>query len=148
MIQPHGSPIVMTVTRLLQPWLWLFAGYVLLHGHDSPGGGFQAGVALAGSVILDTIVFGDRGARYQTIRRLAPELAALGVSLYAGIGFLGLAGGNFLDYSRLPIPSSEPFRRWLGILGVETGVCLGVMASLVLIFDRLTSASLSRSPHD
>lgn len=139
MIGSHDSPIVAAMTRLLAPFLILFAFYVLLHGHESPGGGFQAGVILAAVLILEGIVHGNHSALYQSARQRVVRTAALGVLLYAGIGLACLAGGNFLDYGRLPLGTLEmPVRRWLGILGIEIGVCLGVMASLVLIFDRLT----------
>lgn len=138
MIQPHQSAVVATTTRLLQPWLWLFALYVLLHGHDSPGGGFQAGVILAAAVILEALAYGDHSPRYRVVRQRAVPLAALGVLLYAATGMAGLLGGNFLDYSRLPLQAdAAALRRWTGILLVELGVCLGVMGSLVVIFDRL-----------
>ncbi|MDH3604214.1 MAG: MnhB domain-containing protein, partial [Candidatus Tectomicrobia bacterium] len=32
-----------TACRLITPFLLLFAVYVVVHGHDSPGGGFQGG---------------------------------------------------------------------------------------------------------
>jgi multicomponent Na+:H+ antiporter subunit B len=36
----------------------LFAFYVLLHGHYSPGGGFQAGILLGASMILPRLALG------------------------------------------------------------------------------------------
>ena len=48
-------------------------------------------------------------------------------------------GGNFLDYSYLPIPGvSEPDRRYYGILFIEIGLALGVIGVLLSIFDSLT----------
>ena len=54
-----GSPVLDAAARLLVPFMWLFAAYVLIHGHDSPGGGFQAGVILAASLILLRLVRGQ-----------------------------------------------------------------------------------------
>ena len=44
---PFGSPLLDVACRLLMPLIMLFALYVLVHGHDSPGGGFQAGAMMA-----------------------------------------------------------------------------------------------------
>ena len=54
-----GSPVLDASARLLAPFMWLFAAYVLVHGHDSPGGGFQAGVILAASIIMLRLVRGE-----------------------------------------------------------------------------------------
>ena len=35
--------IIKTTSRLLIPFIQLFALYVIAHGHHSPGGGFQGG---------------------------------------------------------------------------------------------------------
>ena len=54
-----GSPVGDVACRLLVPFMWLFAGYVLVHGHESPGGGLKAGVILAASFILNRLVHGS-----------------------------------------------------------------------------------------
>ena len=45
-------------TRLILPFMLLFALYVQFHGDYGPGGGFQAGVIAAGMVILLTVTCG------------------------------------------------------------------------------------------
>lgn len=138
MIVKHPSPIVALTTRILSPFLQLFALYVLLHGHESPGGGFQAGTILAACIILEAITFGEQSKRYQKIQRLLFPIASVGILIYAGVGLFGLFSNGFLDYSALPIESmNASSRRWLGILLVEIGITLVVMSSLVAIFDRL-----------
>ena len=47
-----GSPVIDAASRLLVPFMWLFAAYVLVHGHDSPGGGFQGGVSASLAVFV------------------------------------------------------------------------------------------------
>ena len=44
--------IVTNTVRLIVPVIQIFALYVLAHGHVSPGGGFQGGVAMGASFIL------------------------------------------------------------------------------------------------
>ena len=49
-------------TKLVLPFILLFALYVQFHGDYGPGGGFQAGVITAGMVILLAITFGLKAA--------------------------------------------------------------------------------------
>ena len=44
--------IVETVSRVMIPFIQLFALYVIIHGASGPGGGFQGGVIFAASIIL------------------------------------------------------------------------------------------------
>jgi len=132
-----GSPVLDAATRLLVPFMWLFAAYVLIHGHDSPGGGFQAGVILAASLILLRLVRGQ-DSRPGLTSRDAVTCACAGPLLYGGIGVASLlSGGNFLDYGVLPLPMDPVQVRVIGTLGIETGVMVGVTGVLVLIFDVL-----------
>lgn len=50
-----GSLILTTVTRLVFLVVLLFSLYLLLRGHNSPGGGFIAGVMTALGILLQSI---------------------------------------------------------------------------------------------
>lgn len=138
MKRPFGSGILDAASRLLIPYILLFALYVLFHGHHSPGGGFQGGTMLAAAVILLRLTRG-REPGWGPSRRQCAYLALLGVGIYASMGLAALlCGANFLDYGALPLPVSRPQARSLGILGIEIGVTVGVMGTMILIFDLLT----------
>ena len=125
--------------RLLVPFVLLFAVYVVAHGHDSPGGGFQGGTILAAAIILIRLVHGQ-DATWGLTRVGALRLACGGVGLFAGIGFLCLPfAGNYLDYGALPLPLETVTVRFVGTLGIEAGVAMAVTGVLVLIFDALTA---------
>ena len=47
--------IIRSTSRLIIPFIQIFALYVVAHGHHSPGGGFQGGVVLGAAVILFAI---------------------------------------------------------------------------------------------
>ncbi len=127
--EPAGV-VVRTVCRRLTPFVQLFGLYVIMHGHSSPGGGFQGGVILAASAILLVLAEGTDWIRRVSLPALT-VLTSTGVLLYAGVGGLCLAlGANFLDYSVLPF--AEP--RSVGMLLIEIGVGITVMAALVSIF--------------
>lgn len=135
----YDSPIVDMVCRAMVPFIQLFALYVLAFGHYSPGGGFQAGAILAGSILLSRLCLGKQRSYRQFPPAVAPILAAVGLLIYSGIGLIALlSGGPFLDYGSLPLPGFDtPMLRYLGILGIEIGVALGVFGIMVTIFDSL-----------
>jgi multicomponent Na+:H+ antiporter subunit B len=120
-------------TKLLIPFILLFALYVQFHGELGPGGGFQAGVITAGTLILYAIVFGVDAAKRIAPQRLVELMVPLGVLIYAGTGFAGLIfGKNFLDYSVLA--HDPPHGRELGIFLVEAGVLITVSGTMTAIF--------------
>jgi multicomponent Na+:H+ antiporter subunit B len=138
-IQGHDSVVVRTMTRLLVPWIRIFALYVLFHGHYSPGGGFQGGVIMASSYILIGLALGR-----PELEHTIPELSALrwavgGALLFLLTGIAGLAGGGALfDYGATPLPAVAPITlRYFGILVIEAGVFVAVTAALTLVFIRI-----------
>ncbi len=145
MISPYDSLVVRIACRVLIPYMQLFGFYVLFHGHESPGGGFQAVAILAASTILRRFTQG--GAEVTRFLRggAAVRLGGIGVLVYALVGLVPLAwGAPFLDYSALPIPGVAAAElRHLGILGVEIGVAAGVCGVMVSIFDDLAPAEVS-----
>lgn len=134
MITEQQSILVKTLCRFLVPFIQLFGLYVIVHGHSSPGGGFQGGVILAASFILLSIASGVDAMRKRFPPTAVVVLISAGVLLYGGIGLVTvLLGANFLDYGALP--GADP--RSLGMLGIEIGVGITVMAAMVSIFHEL-----------
>ena len=145
-------PIIRVVTKLLIPYILLFALYVQFHGDFGPGGGFQAGVIFASALILYGLVFGLPAAHYVAPPKVIEKLIALGLLLYASTGVAtmllarekedGTIEGNFLDYDTLEhhfltevngmhfLPSGQH----LGIFLVELGVGITVTAVMIMIF--------------
>jgi multicomponent Na+:H+ antiporter subunit B len=135
----HHSPIVLLGASLLSPYIMVFGWYVIFHGHYSPGGGFQGGALLAASILLIRVSGGRIISRMQLQEYLNTPLAIIGVFIYFLTGITAmLAGGYFLDYGQLPIPGMEPYwLRYTGILIIEVGIGLTVMAILVMIYDNM-----------
>ena len=133
------SPIVLLLSKVVSPYIMLFGMYVIFHGHYSPGGGFQGGAMMAASILLIRIAYNEQVHQLQFKRALGLPLAALGVLIYIGVGLTPLLlGGRFLDYGLLPLYGIEASHiRSFGILGIEIGVGLAVMAVLVAIYDNL-----------
>jgi multicomponent Na+:H+ antiporter subunit B len=139
----YPDTIIRFVARQLVPFIQLFALYVVAHGHHSPGGGFQGGVILGASFILLAISYD-----FKTVLGIMNEkwnvlLGNLGVLIYAGIGFLCVGlGANFLDYSILSkvLPATDRvMARSHGMLGIEIGVAIAVMAIVISIYLNVVS---------
>jgi multicomponent Na+:H+ antiporter subunit B len=138
---PHDL-IITTICRLLIPFIQLFGLYVIAHGHHSPGGGFQGGVILGASIILLAISHDLRTAIQRLREKLDALLSATGVLIYAGTGALCLLLGlNFLDYGALAsVLFVDPVTaRSHGILIVEIGVGIAVMATMIWIYSNVSS---------
>ncbi len=125
--------ILRVVSKLLIPFILVFALYVQWHGDFGPGGGFQAGVIFAAGFILYALIFDVDTSRMVVPSGATRLFLALGVMLYAGVGIAGLLlGGNFLNYSVL---ANEPTQgQHLGILLIEFGVGMTVAAAMITIF--------------
>ncbi len=138
------DPILETTCRILFPPIHLFGLYVLIHGHYSPGGGFQAGVILGASFILLAIGFDLKAALARLSENLYEKMMSLGVIAYVGLGVLCLIhGGNFLDYHALGHTLGHIFSpaelRSHGILVVEAVVTLTVGTVIFAIYTNLVS---------
>ncbi|MGA7489390.1 MAG: Na(+)/H(+) antiporter subunit B [Xanthobacteraceae bacterium] len=120
-------------TKLVLPFILLFALYVQFHGDFGPGGGFQAGVIAAGMVVLLAITFGLEAAHRIAPPRLVERMVPLGALIYAGTGVAGLLmGENYLDYS---VFSHDPAHgHELGIFLVEVGVLITVSGTMTALF--------------
>ena len=137
------SQIVTTISRMLVPFIQLYALYVVAHGHHSPGGGFQGGVILGASFILLGLSYDLDAINSRLSETWDILFANLGIFIYAGIGAICVVlGADFLDYSILGtvIPGfDEVTARSHGIFGVEIGVAFTVMAIMVAIYVNISS---------
>lgn len=77
-----NSVLLMTTARLLISILMLFAVFLLVRGHNAPGGGFIAGLVVASAVALYAIAFDVRSAR--SLIRVHPRLL-LAIGLFTAV---------------------------------------------------------------
>ena len=125
--------ILRIVSKMLIPFILLFALYVQFHGDFGPGGGFQAGVIFAAAIILYAMLFGLSTARRVINQPLVLLLSGIGVLIYGTVGLIALLNGkNFLDYS---VFFDDPVAgQHFGILVIEFGVGCTVASVMVIIF--------------
>jgi multicomponent Na+:H+ antiporter subunit B len=88
-----SSVILRTASRVLLPILLLYSVFLLVAGHNGPGGGFAGGLVAASAFALHALVYDPRSAS----RALGADPRTLiGVGLLAalGSGLLGLLLGR------------------------------------------------------
>jgi len=94
----RASLVVRTGSRILFPLILLFGAYIFVHGHLTPGGGFQGGAVIASAFLLQYLAY-----RHYSIDRLQFSMVeSISGSAFVVVGLLGLAMGgyflsNFLD---------------------------------------------------
>ncbi|MCD6413782.1 MAG: cation:proton antiporter [Elusimicrobia bacterium] len=93
-----ASPILSTACKFLFPLILLFGAYIFIHGHLTPGGGFQGGAIAASALLL--IFLGCPGRK--TDGRKTRLMESLGGIIFVLAGLLGLAYGGFFLFNFLP----------------------------------------------
>jgi multicomponent Na+:H+ antiporter subunit B len=125
--------VLRVATKFILPLMLVFALYVQFHGDYGPGGGFQAGVIAAATIIVYGLIYGLPAALRIAPPGLVETMIPLGVLIYATVGVVGmLTGGNFLYYSGLAHDQVHG-QEW-GVFLVEAGVFVTVFSTMLAIF--------------
>ena len=130
--QVNGSLILRTATRALLPGIALLSVFLLLRGHNEPGGGFIGGLLAASGVALCQLAFGVEAAR--RLLRVDPR-GVIGFGLLLALigGLAPLAVGR-PPLTGLWLAGSVPGIGKLGTpLVFDVGVWLVVLGTVVLI---------------
>lgn len=106
------SKIVRTITNILYVFIIGFGFYVIIHGHLTPGGGFQGGAVVASVFALLAVAYG----RKKIVSMLNKEHLSVaeisGLLAFICLAFLGLGTVfffNFLAVGRsIPVFSNTP----------------------------------------
>jgi multicomponent Na+:H+ antiporter subunit B len=126
--------IFQTATRGLTPLLVAFSIFMLLRGHNEPGGGFIGGLLAVSGFALYAVAF-DAAAAQRLLWVPARTLTGVGLLLALGSGMIAwLTGGVFLEGQWLPF--DLPAELKLGsVLLFDIGVYCVVLgaASLILL---------------
>jgi multicomponent Na+:H+ antiporter subunit B len=112
----------------------LFGFYVVLHGHLTPGGGFQGG-AILGTASLLVYLAVNYSANCKTAPKTLLEIAeSVGAGAYILIGLGGIiTGGAFLQ-NFLPLGQRGALFSGGSIMAVNCAVGLEVAAGFALLF--------------
>lgn len=89
-----SSKVVTAGSKLLFPAIILLGIYVFIHGHLSPGGGFQGGVIIATGFLLMLLAYESYSVNHMVLS-IVESLAGI---VFTGIGLTGLImGKSFLE---------------------------------------------------
>lgn len=128
------SLILRVATRALVPLLLLFSVFMLLRGHNLPGGGFVGGLMAASAFVLYVLAAGVDESRRAL--RVEPQLLlATGLAFAYGAGILALLLGRpFLTglWVDLHIPVLGHLHLGSTLL-FDIGVMLVVVGTVVLM---------------
>lgn len=127
-----NSLVFQTTTRALTPLLLSFSFFMLLRGHNEPGGGFIGGLLAVTAFALYALAFDAAQAR--RLLRVPPRLlVAVGLLLAMGSGCIAwLAGQPFM--LGLWLPFELPAELKVGtVLMFDVGVYLVVTGASLLV---------------
>jgi multicomponent Na+:H+ antiporter subunit B len=133
------SLILATAARVVQPLLLLFSIFLLIRGHNAPGGGFAGGLVAAIAFILLAVANDPETAR-RSLRVNPRHVLAVGLLIAAASGLVGLAAGRafltgiFFDLPALAggrLELSTVFFFDVGVYLTVVGVTLTIVLTLV-----------------
>lgn len=133
------SKIVRTVANQLILFVLILGLYVIMHGHVTPGGGFQGGAIIASGTIMLIVAFGSGEIKKWLRERHVSVVESSGALLFSLLAFAGIGTVfffNFLIGSRvfggIPPTGPNPGDVWTGgvIPLMNLAVGLKVMAGL------------------
>jgi multicomponent Na+:H+ antiporter subunit B len=135
---PQGSEASRWLGAALVGPVTVLGAYIVIHGHLTPGGGFQGGVILTAAVA--SILVGGQYLVFVALRRSTTlmEMAdAIGAAGFTIIGFGGLVGvgvffANFIDKGKSGLLTGGMIPLANVVVGIEVaGALLVVLAELL-----------------
>jgi len=84
------SPIVQTIAGILFPIVLIFSFYVIMHGHLTPGGGFQGGAIGASAVAMLIVAFGAKKINDMVSEEGVSSFESIGGLVFVIVAILGL----------------------------------------------------------
>jgi multicomponent Na+:H+ antiporter subunit B len=131
------SLILVTAARLLTPLLLIFSVFLLLRGHNAPGGGFAGGLVAAAAFIL-LAISRDPAAARRALRIEPQALIGAGLLVAIAAGVTGLLVGDPLltgQWIELHLPSGTlelgtPLAFDIGVYLVVLGATLTMVLTL------------------
>ncbi len=129
----NASLIVKTSSKIIYPLIALLGAYVFVHGHLTPGGGFQGGAIIATGVLLMFISYRS----FETNHKALSIIESLAGMTFVTIGFAGLIYGTSFLQNILPlgIPGDLFSAGIIPLIYVAVGFKVG--AELTTLLDNL-----------
>lgn len=136
------SLILRTAALIILPLQLVFSMFLLLRGHDEPGGGFIGGLVASGALALYLYAWGVEA--LQRLLRVSPkDILAVGLCL----GLLAtlpsaLMGQAFFTAQWLEVSLGDNLIKLSTVLVFDVGVYLTVIGTLVTMLMALAESQL------
>ncbi|MGG5886548.1 monovalent cation/H+ antiporter subunit A [Falsiroseomonas sp. HC035] len=126
------------VSRMLFPVIGVVALYLLLRGHDQPGGGFAAGLVMSIAFLLQYMIGGAQWVE-DHLRVLPLRWIGFGLLLAGGTGVVPMLFGypfltTYFDYADLPligrIPTASALIFDIGVFALVVGATVLMLIAL------------------
>ncbi len=136
------SKIVRTMASLLTLFILIYGLYIIMHGHLTPGGGFQGGAVFASGVALLIVAFGSANIHKSLKEHHLSIAESSGALIFIGLAFGGFATVFFYNFlvgssifGHIPPSGSNPGDIWTaGVIPfMNLAVGLKVLAGLSAI---------------
>ncbi|WP_335999489.1 MnhB domain-containing protein [Halorientalis halophila] len=132
------SPIIMATVRVVAPFVFTFGLFIMFHGADSAGGGFQGGVIVSTVILMLAVAFGVESTRDWVHPERLVAIVGVGVATFLVVGMVTVAyGGGFLDYDAVPISHASKYgielvELAIGVIvsGIVAGLFFGIAAGV------------------
>jgi multicomponent Na+:H+ antiporter subunit B len=110
------SKIARTISAMCFPAILVFGFYVILHGHLTPGGGFQGGAVVASGIALIIVAYGSGKVSSWVSENHLSILESIGALGFISVATLGLGvaffynflAGSDLIFGQIPPSGSNP----------------------------------------
>lgn len=127
------SLILRTAAGVLQPVLLLYSVYLLLAGHNNPGGGFAGGLVAAAAFALNALAF-DSPSAQRSLHVDPRTLIGAGLVVATASGIPGLlAGSEYLTGLWIDLPTPGGYLAVGTPLLFDVGVYLLVVGMVLLM---------------
>ncbi len=143
------SKIVRTMADLFYPFVFIFGWYVIMHGHLTPGGGFQGGAVVATGAALAIVAFSydEISQRIRKIVLMFQESGGLSLFIAAGLGGMVLGFPFFYNWLAnsgslfgMPVPTIGPnpgelnTAGFLPVMNIAVGIEVWGGLSIVILY--------------
>ncbi|MGM0571666.1 Na+/H+ antiporter subunit B [Marinobacter sp.] len=133
--------ILHTAALFIMPLQLMFSVFLLLRGHDDPGGGFIGGLVAASAFVIHAFAFGQDATR--RVMRIWPgDFLAVGLLLALASTIPALLAGDPMltaHWWEIPLPGDDYFKM-SSVLVFDVGVYLAVLGTLSIIVIGLMEA--------
>ena len=142
--------IVQTIAALLFPITLIFSFYVIMHGHLTPGGGFQGGAIGASAIVLLIVAYGVRNIEKRMKEENLSIFESLGGLIFVVVSIFGIFLAtaflaNFLVgkaiFGQIPAWGEAPLNSGgvLPILNIAVGMkVIGGLSAVVMLLALIT----------